>query len=114
MVKFLFLNLLYAATTLGFSMRQGLHQLAQKSTNTYFPRKELSFISFPFTSGMAISGASFPTQPSVLAVCASSVLFMAATPWCEGNLDAVSFTILVTSSMDTGSSLNPGLLAVVW
>ena len=31
------LYLLKAATTFGFSMRQGRHQLAQKSTSTYFP-----------------------------------------------------------------------------
>src|SRR6476620_6632564 len=36
-VKFLFLYLLNAATTFGFSWRHGPHQLAQKSTSTYFP-----------------------------------------------------------------------------
>src|SRR3569623_287141 len=36
-VKFLFLYLLYVLTTFGFSWRQGPHQDAQKSSNTYFP-----------------------------------------------------------------------------
>src|SRR6478672_4370104 len=49
-VKLLFLNLLYAATTFGFSILQGLHQLAQKSTSTYFPRKEEIFTIFPEVS----------------------------------------------------------------
>src|SRR5580692_1447763 len=34
---FLFLNSLWTFTTLGFSALQGPHQLAQKSTSTYFP-----------------------------------------------------------------------------
>src|SRR5688572_25483215 len=59
-VKFLCLTWLNAATTLGFSCLQGPHQLAQKSTSTYLPFKELSLISLPFTSGNAKSGAAFP------------------------------------------------------
>src|SRR5690349_10927521 len=39
-VKFLLLNFLKVFTTFGFSIRQGRHQLAQKSTSTYLPRKE--------------------------------------------------------------------------
>src|SRR6478735_597128 len=36
-VKFFSLNCLKFSTTLGFSARQGPHQLAQKSTRTYLP-----------------------------------------------------------------------------
>src|SRR5690606_7683095 len=61
-VKFLSLNLLYAATRWGFSIRQGRHQLAQKSTSTYFPFKELSAKGLPLISGNTKSGACFPTQ----------------------------------------------------
>ena len=56
-VKFLFLNLLYANTTLGFSWRQGPHQLAQKSIKTYLPRKEERVNGFPATSFIVKSGA---------------------------------------------------------
>src|SRR6476660_3062760 len=56
-VKFLSLNWLYAFTTFGFSMRHGLHQLAQKSTSTYFPLKEANDTGLPFTSGCINSGA---------------------------------------------------------
>src|SRR4051812_43582959 len=46
-VKFLFLYLLYACNTFGFSARQGPHQLAQKSTNTYFPLKSANLTGRP-------------------------------------------------------------------
>src|ERR1700761_8340630 len=56
-VKPLSLYLLYAATTFGFSARQGPHQLAQKSISTYLPRKEESETDFPLVSGRVNSGA---------------------------------------------------------
>src|ERR1700730_18434320 len=62
MVKFLFLKWLKVLTTLGFSILHGLHQLAQKSTSKYFPRKEEIFLISPFVSGNARSGAGLPTQ----------------------------------------------------
>ena len=62
MVKFLLRKLLKAFTTLGFSILHGLHQLAQKSTSTYFPRNEERAILFPLTSGITISGAFLPTH----------------------------------------------------
>src|SRR6266702_5040250 len=40
----------YAFTTFGFSARQGPHQLAQKSTNTYLPRREERVMGLPSTS----------------------------------------------------------------
>src|SRR5664279_384764 len=49
-VKFLSLNCLYVATTFGFSSLHGPHQLAQKSSNTYFPRSELKVKGFPSIS----------------------------------------------------------------
>src|SRR4051812_35090618 len=76
-VKFLSLNLLKALTTFGFSLRQGPHQLAQKSTSTYFPRSELSDICFPVGSGIEISGAMEPTIPII-------DFLIAARPWCCG------------------------------
>ncbi|HRN48159.1 MAG TPA: hypothetical protein PKW69_09000, partial [Niabella sp.] len=39
-----------------------MHQLAQKSTNTYLPFKELSANGLPFTSGSVKSGACLPTH----------------------------------------------------
>src|SRR5690606_41716780 len=59
-VKFLSLNFSYAATTVGFSRRQGPHQLAQKSTSTYLPLNEESAKSFPAVSGKVKSGAKVP------------------------------------------------------
>src|SRR5471030_670928 len=79
-VKFLFLYWLYAFTTFGFSIRQGLHQLAQKSTNTYFPLKEESVIAFPSTSFWVKSIACVPTWPTCAAcacACASLVSLIA-------------------------------------
>src|SRR4030095_4603809 len=49
-VKFFVLNFSYALTTFGFSMRHGLHQLAQKSTSTNLPRKEDNATVFPSVS----------------------------------------------------------------
>src|SRR5690606_470480 len=54
------LYLWYILTTLGFSMRQGLHHAAQKSINTYFPRKEDSATVSPSGVGKAMSGAISP------------------------------------------------------
>src|SRR5690606_3609828 len=68
-VKFLSLNLLKAATTFGFSWRQGPHQLAQKSTNTYLPRNDDNDRLFPAVSGSVKSGANAPTASfSMLAI----------------------------------------------
>src|SRR3954469_10137464 len=60
-VKFLFLYLLYAATTFGFSPRHGPHQLAQKSTKTYLPFNWLNEKGLSSTSFMVKSGAMVPT-----------------------------------------------------
>src|SRR6478609_8026461 len=62
-VKFLSLNLLNATTTFGFSIRHGLHQLAQKSSKTYLPRKEASDTGFPVVSFWVNSIAFVPTAP---------------------------------------------------
>src|ERR1700761_7702820 len=65
-VKPLSLYLLYAATTFGFSPRHGPHQLAQKSTSTYLPRKEESDTILPLVSGRlkscALDGCDFFTS----------------------------------------------------
>ena len=60
-VKFLGLNFLKFATTFGFSWRQGPHQLAQKSSNTYLPRKEDSETGLPDVSACVKSIAILPT-----------------------------------------------------
>src|SRR5690606_5208548 len=74
-VKFLSLNFSKAATTVGFSRRQGPHQLAQKSTNTYLPRNEESASSLPAVSGSVKSGATAPTASfSILAIFAAKLL----------------------------------------
>src|SRR3954467_15305009 len=64
MVKFLSLYLLYAATTFGFSMRQGLHQLAQKSISTYLPLNWESETFFPEVSACENSSDCVPTAPT--------------------------------------------------
>src|ERR1700730_6584030 len=79
-VKFLFLNLLNAITTFGFSILQGLHQLAQKSTSKYFPLNEDIFLTCPFVSGKARSGAIFPTQRLSL-VAYSFCFFCLSVAW---------------------------------
>src|ERR1700733_14068292 len=56
MAKFLSLNWRYAFNTFGFSILQGSHQLAQKSTSKYLPRNEAIGIFFPETSGNDKSG----------------------------------------------------------
>ncbi|EDM34737.1 hypothetical protein PBAL39_14309 [Pedobacter sp. BAL39] len=53
-------------------MRQGLHQLAQKSINTYFPLKEDNDISFPAVSGNVKSGAIVPMAYLGAGNCANS------------------------------------------
>src|SRR5690606_24047205 len=74
-VKFLSLNLWNAATTVGFSRRQGPHQLAQKSTSTYLPRNEDNERLFPAVSGNVKSGAMDPTANlPISAIFASSDL----------------------------------------
>src|SRR5687767_714041 len=114
MVKFLFLKLLYAFTTLGFSALHGLHQLAQKSTSTYLPRKELSFTSFPSVSGNTISGAVFPTRPPALVISSSNERLTDAIPACAGNFVTSSVRISFTDSLSKGSILNAGLFALPW
>src|SRR6266702_4718394 len=53
-----------AFTTLGFSMRQGPHQLAQKSTSTYLPLNEESVTARPEVSFCVKSIASDPMAPT--------------------------------------------------
>src|SRR5450432_3023307 len=65
MVKFFPLNSLYAFTTFGFSIRQGPHQLAQKSMSTYLPLKEEIEMSFPFGSAITSSGTVLPIHESL-------------------------------------------------
>ena len=60
-VKFLFLNLLNALTTFGFSPRQGPHQEAQKSTRTYCPLKSCKEKGLSSVSFIVKSGAISPT-----------------------------------------------------
>src|SRR4029078_1526014 len=50
-VKFFSLNWLKFSTTLGFSALQGPHQLAQKSTRTYFPWNDERLMGVPVVSG---------------------------------------------------------------
>src|ERR1044072_3346061 len=57
MVKFLLLNVFHAATTFGFSSLHGLHQLAQKSTRTYFHFSDERESGFPLVSGRLKSAA---------------------------------------------------------
>jgi hypothetical protein len=52
-------NSLYNATTLGFSIRQGLHHEAQKSSSVTFPKDSLSETAFPFGAEAEKSGAFF-------------------------------------------------------
>src|ERR1700684_207020 len=52
----------YAFTTFGLSARQGPHQLAQKSTITYLPRKSCRDTGRPAVSGSVKSGAMAPTE----------------------------------------------------
>src|SRR5690606_1609894 len=54
------LNLLCISTSLGFCSRQGLHQLAQKSTSTYLPLKSERLNFLPFTSSSVKPGAALP------------------------------------------------------
>src|SRR5690348_13844180 len=61
MVNPFFANSLYAFTTFGFSLLQGPHQLAQKSTSTYLPCNEDSANVFPLGVCCKISGAFLPT-----------------------------------------------------
>src|ERR1700747_2277664 len=49
------------ATTLGFSLRQGPHQLAQKSTKTTFPLKEEILSGFPSGVVKVKSGKILPS-----------------------------------------------------
>src|SRR6476659_4308822 len=93
-VKFLSLNWLYAATTLGFSWRQGAHQLAQKSTNTYFPRNEERETCVPVVSGNVKSGA---CDGFILFFCSFSAVF-------EGNFaDASLISVLISVKEKSGS-----------
>src|SRR5688572_26342597 len=79
-VKFFDLNLLKLLTTLGFSVRHGPHQLAQKSTNTYLPLNELSETGLPLGSGNEKSGASLPTRLAAAIFASSSfILFIPST-----------------------------------
>src|SRR5690606_4004303 len=55
------LNSLYCCTIFGFSCLQGAHHDAQKSTNTYCPRKSESFTVLLFGVKETISGAGCPT-----------------------------------------------------
>src|SRR5690606_40085782 len=55
-------NSLYIATTLGFSIRQGPHQDAQKSIIVTFPKDSFNEIVLPSGDGAEKSGAFFPTS----------------------------------------------------
>src|SRR5689334_15156361 len=87
-VKFLSLYVLYAFTTFGFSMRQGWHQLAQKSTNTYLPLNEERLTGLPLVSGREKSGAAL----------GFIMVFTSARLVCCGNREAASPTSFVTSA----------------
>src|SRR5262245_32092914 len=67
--------ILYAFTTLGFSARQGPHQLAQKSTSTYFPLKEARETGLPFISFCTKAGAVCPVSVRSALSYASLILF---------------------------------------
>src|SRR5688572_20188895 len=99
MVKFLLLNLWYAATTLGFSMRQGPHQLAQKSMSTYLPRNEESATGLPVVSACANSIALLPTSPILLSSIISFT-YLPKYPSCTSFVNApYLFSVLVISSL---------------
>src|SRR3982751_6491132 len=103
-VKFLFLYWLYAATTLGFSCRQGPHQLAQKSTSKYLPLKLLMLTGLPFMSCMVRLGAGLPTSgyafglASAIAVC--NLAFSVARPLLCLKRPEASLASLYKSSKD--------------
>src|SRR5690606_16866855 len=97
-VKFLSLNFSYAATTVGFSRRQGPHQLAQKSTSTYLPLNEESAKSFPAVSGKVKSGARVPmasfSRPVILSLRSlpKSVAFKLLDKLSNAGFKAVTFS----------------------
>src|SRR4051812_8351321 len=99
MVKFLSLNLLYTFTTFGFSRRQGLHQLAQKSSKRYSPLKDERETGLPFISFCVKSRACVPTAPTLLNEIYSERLL----PICEDF--TVSSSMLNRSSISWGSGL---------
>src|SRR5437762_159284 len=79
LLNFALLYLEYAATTLGFSIRQGMHQEAQKSMRTMLPRREESARSLPSGVLNFNSGAMLPTfKPSTgFGVCAMETVVAA-------------------------------------
>src|SRR5690348_8978915 len=114
MAKFLSLNLLYAFTTFGFSIRQGRHQLAQKSTKTYLPLKELKETGLSFTSGRVNSGAGLFNKELAAACCVCCAccvvtdLFKAARASCFGNFCVALLIIEFTSSAEKPSRPKAG------
>src|SRR5688572_10822730 len=98
-------------------MRQGLHQLAQKSTNTYLPLNEESEIGLPFTSDKVKSGAGLFKRlpPAATACCCAWLCCMElrilARPVCLGNLLAVLLITSVVCSGENGSKPKPAFEA---
>src|SRR5687767_4123417 len=111
-VKFLSRNRLYASTTVGFSLRHGPHQLAQKSTRTYLPRNELRLTSLPSVSGKEISGACLPVND--LLICASIELLILTMSSLPGNLFVISVNKPTSSSAVKPDIRKAGLLAMPW
>ena len=73
----------YTRFTLGFSIRQGRHQLAQKSMSTYLPRSSLSAKVPPSGVCCLISGASPPNGRRLLRRFISSSCIFRATSCCS-------------------------------
>src|SRR5665213_2079238 len=112
MGKFLPLNSLYASTTLGFSMRQGPHQLAQKSMSRYLPLKELTETGLPFTSGRLSSGTVLPTQeaPDDCSACCWALLFFSISAK-KGLLGYLVFRLCMAVSSSAGEKLREAQLS---
>jgi len=85
-----------------------LHQLAQKSTSTYFPLKELRLVAFPERSGSVKSGA---TWPIFTAVIFSSSPAMASVAGAALFLDtSFSFSVKLAISVFSGKRVFNSLI----
>src|SRR5215471_4437520 len=80
-------------TSAGFIARQGLHQLAQKSTNTYLPCNDESATAVPLVSACENSGALTPLMNLSLS-CASifTAIISSVSCNCFPSFDKRDFT----------------------
>src|SRR5688500_3663562 len=80
-VKPLSLNLLNDFTRLGFSLRQGPHQLAQKSSRTYLPRKDDKLTGLSSVSFCVKSIAIAPMAVFLAITIPSAIFFAEGSSW---------------------------------